>query len=32
MLQVKADRGEVNGKESFTDLQDRTKNEASKKR
>ncbi|KAL2854532.1 hypothetical protein BJX68DRAFT_231878 [Aspergillus pseudodeflectus] len=29
---VKADRGEVNDKESFTDLQDRTKNEASKKR
>ncbi|KAJ0273880.1 hypothetical protein COL922a_014593, partial [Colletotrichum nupharicola] len=29
---VKADRGEVNAKESFTDLQDRTKNEASKKR
>ncbi|KAL2837169.1 hypothetical protein BJY01DRAFT_251588 [Aspergillus pseudoustus] len=29
---VKADREEINSKESFTDLQDRTKNEPNKKR
>ncbi|KAL2862252.1 uncharacterized protein BJX67DRAFT_366642 [Aspergillus lucknowensis] len=29
---VKADRGEIEDKESFIDLQDRTKNELSKKR
>ncbi|KAL3467912.1 hypothetical protein BJX64DRAFT_283376 [Aspergillus heterothallicus] len=29
---VKADREEINSKESFTDLQDRTKNEPSKKK
>jgi len=29
--QVKADRGEVQGKEDFVDLQDKTKNEPNKK-
>jgi hypothetical protein len=28
---VKADRGEVKGKEDFVDLQDKTKNEPNKK-